>query len=90
MLHILAFGLGAPVEWIVIALVVLVIFGPKKLPEFARSIGKSVGELKKGIDESKESFNTAINATPEPVAATATAVPAVEAEKKAEAPAATK
>jgi len=84
MLHLLAFGFGAPVEWIVIALVVLVIFGPKKLPEFARSIGKSVGELKKGIDESKESFAQAVNSTPEP-AATTTTVPAVEAEKHAEA-----
>lgn len=82
--NLTAFMFGSPPEWIFIAVVVLIIFGPKKLPEFARSIGKSVGELKKGIDESKESFNQAMNATPaEP--AVASAAPAVEAEKKAEA-----
>jgi TatA/E family protein of Tat protein translocase len=72
MLNLYAFGFGAPVEWIVIGAVVLVIFGPKKLPEFARSLGKSVGELKKGLDETKETFNSSLAAPAE----------TVEAEKK--------
>ena len=77
--NLTAFMFGSPPEWILIAVVVLIIFGPKKLPEFARSIGKSVGELKKGIDESKETFNQAMHAEPAPVpaAVAASATPAV-------------
>ena len=36
-------------EIIIILLVVLIIFGPKKLPELARSIGKAVQEYRKGL-----------------------------------------
>lgn len=42
-------GLGLP-ELIVIALVLLLFFGPKRLPSLFRSIGTSVGELKKGLN----------------------------------------
>jgi len=40
-------------EWLVILLVALLLFG-KRLPEIARSIGKSLTEFKKGINEAKE------------------------------------
>ena len=63
MLNLYAFGFGQPIEWIVIGGIVLVLFGPKRLPEFARSLGKSVGELKKGLDETKETFNSSVNST---------------------------
>ncbi len=38
-------------EWIFIMLLVLLLFGAKKLPELARGIGKSMGEFKKAKDE---------------------------------------
>jgi sec-independent protein translocase protein TatA len=38
-------------EILVILAVVLLLFGAKKLPDIARSLGKSVKELKKGLDE---------------------------------------
>ncbi|MBK8092118.1 MAG: twin-arginine translocase TatA/TatE family subunit [Verrucomicrobiaceae bacterium] len=41
----LAFPIGTP-EMVVIAVLVLVLFGAKKLPTFARSLGKSMGEFK--------------------------------------------
>ena len=42
--------LGGP-ELMLIALVVLLLFGAKKLPEFARGLGKSMGEFRKAKDE---------------------------------------
>lgn len=44
------FGLGTQ-ELMVILVIVLVLFGGSKLPEIARSLGKSMNEFKKGINE---------------------------------------
>jgi sec-independent protein translocase protein TatA len=38
-------------ELIIILLIILLLFGAKKLPDLARSLGKSIGEFKKGKDE---------------------------------------
>ncbi len=43
-------GIGAP-ELILILVIVLLLFGAKKLPEMARSLGKSSREFKKGMRE---------------------------------------
>lgn len=40
-----------PTELIIILLVVLLLFGGRKLPELARSIGGSMKELRKGMNE---------------------------------------
>ncbi|MDD4871802.1 MAG: twin-arginine translocase TatA/TatE family subunit [Kiritimatiellae bacterium] len=44
-------GLPSGPELIIILFVILLLFGSKKLPELARSIGKSISEFKKGKDE---------------------------------------
>lgn len=47
-------GLESPSHWLIIALVVLVLFGYKKLPEMSRSIGRSLRIFKtemKGMTE---------------------------------------
>ena len=39
-------------EWIVVGLIaVVVLFGAKKLPDMARSVGRAQGEFKKGLKE---------------------------------------
>ena len=43
-------GFHAP-ELIIILVVALLIFGPKKLPEMGSAIGKSIKEFKKGVNE---------------------------------------
>jgi len=42
--------IGLP-EILLVAGVIILLFGAKKLPEIARSLGKAKGEFKKGIDE---------------------------------------
>lgn len=45
--------LGAP-ELILILLIVLLLFGGRKLPELARSMGSSMRELRKGLNDGNE------------------------------------
>lgn len=44
-------------EWIVILLVALLLFG-RRLPDVARSVGKSITEFKKGIRDVKDEIET--------------------------------
>lgn len=47
-------GLPGPTELIIILVIVLVIFGPKKLPEIGKAVGQSIKELKKATDAKEE------------------------------------
>lgn len=47
----LAFGMPGGTELLIILFIVLLLFGAKKLPELSRSLGKSLGEFKKGQNE---------------------------------------
>ncbi len=51
-------------EWIIILVVVLLIFGARKLPELARSLGASAKEFRKGIQEGSEEPAATGEATP--------------------------
>lgn len=48
---ILAFGPLGPMEIGVIFVAILVLFGAKKIPEFAKGLGKATGEFKKAREE---------------------------------------
>lgn len=52
------FGLGYQ-ELLIILVIVLVLFGANRLPQLARSLGSSVKEFKKGVDEVQKDDATA-------------------------------
>lgn len=43
-----------PTEWLIILGIVLLLFGSRKLPELARSLGKASKEFKKGVRDTEE------------------------------------
>jgi len=54
-------SLGMP-ELILILVIALIVFGPKKLPEVGRSLGKAMREFKRTTEEIKGKFEEQINA----------------------------
>lgn len=61
LVSILLFALGMP-EILLIALVALLFFGGKKIPELMRGLGKGVSEFKKGVKDIEEDIKTDIKA----------------------------
>lgn len=55
------FGLHMP-ELIIVLVVALLIFGPKKLPEMGSAIGKSIKEFRKGVNEIATPKDTELSA----------------------------
>lgn len=53
-MNTLALGMPGGQEMLVIAFIILLLFGAKKLPELSRALGKSLGEFKKGQQEGAE------------------------------------
>ncbi len=47
------FNLGAP-ELIIVLLVFILLFGARKLPDLGSSVGKSIRNFRKGMDEARE------------------------------------
>lgn len=50
------FGIGLP-ELVIILVVALIVFGPRKLPDLAKSLGKGLAEFKKASDDLKSSID---------------------------------
>jgi len=75
-------------EILIILVVILLIFGPRRLPEMAKGIGQSVREFRKGIRDMKDDISsddtpkkaTVVESTASPTAApTVVTVPAAQA-----------
>ncbi len=46
-----------PTQLIIVLVIVLILFGSNKLPDLARSLGRSLGEFKKGREEGEKLAN---------------------------------
>lgn len=47
-------GMPGGMEWILIALVVLLLFGGKKIPELAKGLGSGIKNFKKAVKDDEE------------------------------------
>src|SRR5688572_6734686 len=52
-------SIGMP-ELVIIMVIALIIFGPRKLPELGRSLGKSIGEFRRASNELKSTLEEEI------------------------------
>lgn len=53
-------------EWVIIFMIILLLFGARRLPEVARSLGKAFNEFKKAKDELTRSVEEADSTPPKP------------------------
>ncbi len=57
-------GLFSPVHLIIILVIALIIFGPGKLPELGKGLGKSIREFKKAMSGEDDKPNTDVKKDP--------------------------
>lgn len=51
-----------PLEVLFVGVIALIVFGPKRLPEIARSVGKTVAELRRQANEVRAEFEAGLDA----------------------------
>jgi TatA/E family protein of Tat protein translocase len=71
------FGSLGTMELVVILVIALIVFGPRKLPELGRSLGKSLGEFKRASNDLRNTLEEEIHVEEQsrPAPAPAAAVP---------------
>ncbi|MBI2724528.1 MAG: twin-arginine translocase TatA/TatE family subunit [Chloroflexi bacterium] len=74
-MQLLAIGVPGPFELIIIALIVVLIFGVGRLPEVGGAVGKSIREFRKATKDDEAAVDASVNRTdtdvPAPAAAAA-------------------
>jgi len=75
-------GLGTP-ELLLIAVVALVVFGPRKIPDLARTFGKTIAEFKKTTNEFKTTWEREVDIESLDEAPPSKAVPQIGSAKSA-------
>ena len=55
------FGSLGTMELVVILVIALIVFGPRKLPELGRSLGKSLGEFKRASNDLRNTLEEEIH-----------------------------
>ena len=68
-------SIGMP-ELIIIFVIALIIFGPRKLPELGRSLGKSIGEFKRASNDLRNTLEEEIRVEEHPTPSPPSAQPA--------------
>jgi sec-independent protein translocase protein TatA len=59
---VLLLGMPGAGEWAIIALAVLVLFGAKKIPDFAKGLGKGIREFKDAVKDVKKEVDEGASA----------------------------
>lgn len=57
---LLAF-LGSGQDLLIIAVLILLLFGGSKIPQLMRGLGRGMGEFKAGLEEGKDAMNKSLN-----------------------------
>lgn len=71
-----------PWEIIIVVVIALVVFGPRRLPELGSSLGKAITGFRKGLKESEEEIRKAVAADEEPAQITEVKTTEVKFEEK--------
>jgi sec-independent protein translocase protein TatA len=60
----MVFALLGPIGWnelVIILVIVLIIFGPRRLPEFAEAFGKSIRKFRQATREARDELDTSVS-----------------------------
>lgn len=79
--------LNSPVDIAIVAGVILLLFGPKKVPELGRALGQGIGNFKRALTDAGEEVKAGIKAEEEKAAAAAAAATKADESGTAAAPA---
>ena len=59
--NITAISMPQGLDWVWILLIILVIFGGRKLPDLARNLGKGMSQFKKGLSDIEDTKDEIVN-----------------------------